>query len=65
VGKTGFIVRIQRDSLYVAVPIDDLTDAELDAFLIGLKPEAAVHWAKALAGWIRDHATADQPGRRS
>ena len=61
---TGYCVRILRDGHWQSLEIDELTDAELEAFAL-TKPDAGWAWAKALARWIRDnvHAmTADRNG---
>ena len=55
---TNIFLRIEREGRYVAVDLDEMTDAELDAqdaFMARQDPRIAWHWAKGLARWIRDH----------
>jgi hypothetical protein len=54
---TGAFVRMQRAGRWQEVEIDQLTDAELDAFAESQGPEYGWQWAKFLARWIRDHVT--------
>jgi hypothetical protein len=57
---TGSYVRVQRDGHWQNVEIDQLTDAELDAFA-ATQPERGWAWAKFLSRWIREHVTEAPP----
>lgn len=52
---TGAYVRIQRDGRWQAIEIDQLTDAELDAFAESHPPGSGWNWALFLAKWIREY----------
>ena len=52
---TGYFVRAKRDGKWQSLDIVELTDDELDAFERCQAPDKGWQWAKALAGWIRDH----------
>lgn len=51
---TGYFVRCRRDERWRNLDIADLSDAELDEFLVRQGKDMHGKWAKALAQWIRD-----------
>ena len=51
---TGAYVRILRGGKWESIEIDQLSDAELEAFAT-LQPDAGWKWAKFLAKYIRDN----------
>ncbi len=52
-------VRIERDGKWQSVEIDQLTDAELEAFA-DMHVGDGWKWAKYLAKWIRDNIKESQ-----
>jgi hypothetical protein len=56
---TGYHVRILRDGKWQNLELDQLTDAELDAFFEGVLAPAP--FAIALARWIRDNVKEGAP----
>lgn len=55
---TGFYVRVQRDGAWQNLEFDQLTDAELEAFVAAQPVERGWRWAVALARWIREYVQA-------
>ena len=51
---TGLFVRVERSGMWQNIEIDQLTDAELDAFAVAQGEQRGWVWAKALAKYIRD-----------
>jgi hypothetical protein len=51
---TNAPVRVQRNGEWENIDIDQLTDAELDAFAAGCEP-MGWRWAKFLAKWSREN----------
>lgn len=52
--KTGFYVRIPRNSIIVTIDITECTDAEID-YLTSKMPDVGWAWVKGLVHWIRDN----------
>jgi hypothetical protein len=57
---TGIFVRIERDGRSQAVEFEDLTEAEMSAFIRERPASDGWAWAIRLAGWIRDHGDRSQ-----
>jgi hypothetical protein len=55
---TGIYVRVHRDGSWHNLEIDQLTDAELEAFAAAQPVARGWPWAVELARWIRDHVQA-------
>jgi hypothetical protein len=52
---TGIYVRIERDGRWQSVEFEDLTEAEMGAFIRERPASDGWAWAIRLAGWIREH----------
>ena len=56
---TGAFVRIQRNGKLQDIDIAQLTDKELDTFLLDMPALTARSWVKCLAVWVRDNVKVD------
>ena len=59
---TGIFVRIERDGRWQLLEFDQLTDAEMVAFIKTQPLTEGWSWAFRLAAWIRDHVEATRGG---
>jgi hypothetical protein len=51
---TNIYVRIKRNGQWEPIEMDQLTDAEMDAFISSQGDRSGWPFVKALAKWIRD-----------
>ena len=52
---TGLVVRILRDGQWQNLEVEELTDAELDAFCASKSPTEGWAWFRAMVRWVRDN----------
>lgn len=49
----GLFVRIPRGGHWVTVDIDELSEPELDAFILSRAPDDGWRWFKAVVKWVQ------------